>query len=74
MPDFFECMGRAGTPRPLCVAVVQPDLPRMGSETAVAENSFVIERCTQAPLAFQASGRVIENRVPRPSRESIFTA
>ncbi|WP_449428398.1 acetyl-CoA hydrolase/transferase C-terminal domain-containing protein [Rhodanobacter umsongensis] len=41
--DFLDQVHVAGKPRPLCVAVVHPDLPYMGGDAEVAETFFDVE-------------------------------
>ncbi|WP_158884444.1 acetyl-CoA hydrolase/transferase C-terminal domain-containing protein [Rhodanobacter sp. L36] len=41
--DFLKRMEAAGKPRPLCVAVVHPDLPFIGGDAEVAEDYFDLE-------------------------------
>jgi acyl-CoA hydrolase len=41
--DFLKRVEAAGKPRPLCVAVVHPDLPFLGGVAEVAENYFDLE-------------------------------
>ncbi|HWU75266.1 MAG TPA: acetyl-CoA hydrolase/transferase C-terminal domain-containing protein [Rhodanobacter sp.] len=41
--DFLRKVQLAGTPRPLCVAVVHPDLPYMGGDAEVPESYFDAE-------------------------------
>ena len=41
--DFLGQVQRAGRQRPLCVAVVHPDLPYMGGDAEVAEAFFDVE-------------------------------
>ncbi len=46
--DFLERMREAGKPRPLCVAVVHPQLPWLGGHAAVAEDFFDVELAPSA--------------------------
>jgi acyl-CoA hydrolase len=41
--DFLRQVQLAGTPRPLCVAVVHPDLPYLGGDAEVAADYFDVE-------------------------------
>lgn len=41
--DFLRQVQLAGTPRPLCVAVVHPDLPYMGGDAEVSADYFDVE-------------------------------
>lgn len=41
--DFLDRMAAADKPRPLCVAVVHPDLPYMSGDAQVSESFFDIE-------------------------------
>jgi acyl-CoA hydrolase len=41
--DFLKRVEAAGKPRPLCVAVVHPDLPFLGGDAEVAEDYFDFE-------------------------------
>jgi acyl-CoA hydrolase len=41
--DFLRRVQLAGRPRPLCVAVVHPDLPYLGGDAEVAEAYFDVE-------------------------------
>ncbi|WP_426699701.1 acetyl-CoA hydrolase/transferase C-terminal domain-containing protein [Rhodanobacter sp. Col0626] len=43
--DFLRRVQLAGKQRPLCVAVVHPDLPYMGGDAEVAEDYFDVELC-----------------------------
>jgi acyl-CoA hydrolase len=43
--DFLRQLQLAGKPRPVCVAVVHPDLPYMGGDAEVAEDYFDVELC-----------------------------
>jgi acyl-CoA hydrolase len=43
--DFLRQVQLAGKQRPLCVAVVHPDLPYLGGEAEVAEDYFDVELC-----------------------------
>ncbi|MEO7068209.1 MAG: acetyl-CoA hydrolase/transferase C-terminal domain-containing protein [Rhodanobacter sp.] len=43
--DFMRLSKLAGYPRPLCVAVVHPDLPYMSGAAEVAEDYFDVELC-----------------------------
>ena len=47
--DFLSQVQVAGRQRPLCVAVVHPDLPYMGGAAEVAEAYFDVELCPQEP-------------------------
>ena len=46
--DLLRQIEAAGRPRPLCVAVVHPQLPYMGGMAEVPESFFDIELCTAA--------------------------
>jgi acyl-CoA hydrolase len=50
--DFLKRVEASGKPRPLCVAVVHPDLPFMGGAAEVAEDYFDLELApaTSPPL------------------------
>lgn len=51
--DFLRQVQDAGKPRPLCVAVVHPDLPYLSGEAEVAEDYFDVElRPETSPLLF----------------------
>ncbi|SHM07574.1 Acyl-CoA hydrolase [Rhodanobacter sp. OK091] len=51
--DFMRQVQDAGKPRPLCVAVVHPDLPYLSGEAEVAEDYFDVElRPETSPLLF----------------------
>ena len=43
--DFLRQVQLAGSPRPLCVAVVHPDLPYLGGDAEVAADYFDVELC-----------------------------
>ena len=45
--DFLRQVQLAGSPRPLCVAVVHPDLPYLGGEAEVPAGYFDVELCPE---------------------------
>ncbi|MEO6799342.1 MAG: acetyl-CoA hydrolase/transferase C-terminal domain-containing protein [Rhodanobacter sp.] len=51
--DFLRQVQLAGTPRPLCVAVVHPDLPYLGGDAEVPAGYFDVELCpSSSPRLF----------------------
>jgi acyl-CoA hydrolase len=46
--DFIDQVVQAGKPRPLCVAVVHPDLPYISGHAEVAQDYFDLELCPEA--------------------------
>ncbi|HEY2623123.1 MAG TPA: acetyl-CoA hydrolase/transferase C-terminal domain-containing protein [Dyella sp.] len=50
--DFIDRVVQAGKPRPVCVAVVHPDLPYMSGHAEVTQDYFDLELCpeTSPPL------------------------
>ncbi len=46
--DFLKRLEASGKPRPLCVAVVHPDLPYLGGDAEVAEDYFDLELTPKA--------------------------
>jgi len=46
--DLMRLLDAAGAPRPLCVAVVHPDLPYMSGQAEVASDFFQVELCPSA--------------------------
>lgn len=46
--DFIDQVVQAGKPRPVCVAVVHPDLPYMSGHAEVTQDYFDLELCPEA--------------------------
>lgn len=59
--DFIDRVVQSGKPRPLCVAVVHPDLPYISGHAEVQRDYFDIELCTdKAPPLFAVPRQPID--------------
>ncbi|QNK01545.1 acetyl-CoA hydrolase/transferase C-terminal domain-containing protein [Dyella telluris] len=60
--DFIDRVVQSGKPRPLCVAVVHPDLPYISGHAEVQQDYFDIELCTdRAPPLFAVPRQAIDS-------------